>query len=515
MPGFLGRTKRCTGIFWAALLVAMAGCRLEPYDLFPDAGGGLDGGTPSDGGWDAGDGGGFHDAMQCIPPGQPEICNGLDDDCDGLVDEDFDLQYDPLNCGSCNNICNEPNADVVCNGGECVRTECWVGYKDLDPDEPGCEYRCPVFPEHPEECNGIDDDCDGLTDEPDSLVAPPTDLCRTTPGTPCEGVVPVCETRGNPPVTTWYCNYPATVEHNPDVPNGIVMDETLCDGQDGDCDGVADESFVELGRACDNGQVGACRDVGIVSCDPNDPTTTYCDLSVAPDPDPNAPRREECNGVDDDCDGVIDNPDPDDPARVVDDMVEIDRNGLHFWIYRYEASRPDATSSDSGAMTFRPCSNPDVLPWSAVTYDQAQAACQAVGKRLCTAAEWLAACQGPSESTYPYGNDYEPTACNGEDLDGISGGGDDDVLLPTGDPGMLSACVSEEGIYDLSGNLREWTDDQRGDTGDPDHVPIYVIRGGGYTTASPGMSCAFDLSHAVSTVVLPTVGFRCCSDQAP
>ncbi len=389
----------------------------------------------------------------------------------------------------------------------------WDGRADgagTDDAVPSC-----VPPGSPEVCNGLDDDCDGLTDEPDSLVAPPAGLCRTTLGTPCENVRPVCDTRGTPPVTTWYCDYPHEVEHDPNVPNGIVLDETLCDGQDGDCDGVADEPFPELGRTCDNGELGACRDEGVIVCDPNDPTTVTCDLSVPPDPDPLAPRQEECNGVDDDCDGIVDNSDPTDPARVRDDMVHIQRDGLDFWIYRYEASRPDATAADPGSMNFRSCSKPNVLPWAGVTFEEAEAACRAVGKRLCTAQEWMAACAGPSGNAYPYGNDYDPDACNGEDLDGVPGGQDDDVLLPTGDPGLLGSCVSEEGIHDLSGNLREWTDDQRGDTGEPDHEPIYVVRGGGYTTVGPALQCSFDLSLEVGGVVLPTVGFRCCSDAPP
>ena len=61
----------------------------------------------------------------CIP-GQPsaETCNGLDDDCDGLVDEDFDVDTDPDHCGACNHACRtDPPASCrengVCAGGVC------------------------------------------------------------------------------------------------------------------------------------------------------------------------------------------------------------------------------------------------------------------------------------------------------------------------------------------------------------------------------------------------------------
>ncbi|RMH42932.1 MAG: hypothetical protein D6689_06720, partial [Deltaproteobacteria bacterium] len=355
-----------------------------------------------------------------------------------------------------------------------------------------------------------DDDCDGEVDEADELPPPPAGRCRTTPGTPCEGTTMVCATRGNPPVTTWYCDYSAAVEFDPSVPNGIALDEALCDGEDGDCDGVADDPFADLGQECDNGALGVCRDVGVRVCDPADPSRTVCDLSALPDP--SSPGPETCNGLDDDCDGVVDNASG--PGRVVDDMVHIASGGLDFYIYRYEASRPDASASGEGTASARACSRAGVRPWSSVTWAAAQAACAAAGKRLCTAAEWQAACAGAAGSRYPYGDTFDAAACNAEPFDGIPGGADDDVALPTGDP-ALAACVSADGVYDLSGNLKEWTDDIRGTTGPPDDTDIAVLRGGAYDTPAAGATCAFDLSRLPVDAVLETVGFRCCSDAPP
>jgi hypothetical protein len=489
------------------LLAALAACEPRPIYLYPD-GGTPDSDTP-DG--DAADIDADADAdPPCIPPGVPEVCNGLDDDCDGARDNGFNLQEDPSNCGTCGRICALPNALTDCFEGDCRFLDCLPGFADLDPDLPGCEYTCPVYPAVAEDCNGLDDDCDGTTDEPDELPAPPTGVCRTTAGTPCAGTTMICATRGTPSVTTWYCDYAPEVEFDLRVPNGIALDETLCDGHDGDCDGVADEPYIDLGQACDNGLIGGCRDVGVRVCNPLTRLDTVCDLSVLPDPDPLAPREELCNGADDNCDGIVDNFDPADPARVIDDMVHITHSGLDFYIYRYEASRPDATPSSAGASGARPCSRPMVLPWASVTYDDALAACARVGKRLCTATEWQAACAGVEDRVYPYGDTYSPDTCNGVDADGIPGGGDDDVLMATG--GMMQ-CVSSDGLFDLSGNLREWTDDLRGTTAMGDNV--YVIRGGEFQTPWPGLSCAFDLSQAAGSVPLPTVGFRCCSDTAP
>ncbi len=57
-----------------------------------------------------------------IYPGAPELCNTIDDDCDGKIDEGFDLATDPFNCGSCGNVCND-GLDCtidVCAAGSCT-----------------------------------------------------------------------------------------------------------------------------------------------------------------------------------------------------------------------------------------------------------------------------------------------------------------------------------------------------------------------------------------------------------
>lgn len=431
---------------------------------------------------------------------EEEICNEIDDDCDGDVDEDTDFFSDPDNCGSCGNRCVLPNVDTTCEEGACVDNGCLEGFADLDDGEPGCEYRCPIFPAQAEGCNGLDDDCDGVVDED---LTTPTNFCRDTPGTPCAGAGPVCETRGG--VTTWYCSYDADVEFDPDVPNGIVLEEMLCDGLDGDCDGVADDGFETLGNVCDNGMLGACRDAGQVACDPADPTTTTCDFSLGVDPVPGAPSAELCNRIDDNCDGVIDNADPSDPDRVLDEMVHITDGGLDFWIYTYEASRPGATDANAGTDSSRACSQSTVLPWTTVGFAAAEAACTAAGHRLCTAAEWQAACEGASATAYPYGAAYEALTCNGADQGPAASRG----AMPGG---ALAMCLSASGVADLSGNVKEWTDDPRDVIGGSQ---IYVIRGGSYDSPRLGLTCQTDLSRATEETALPTLGFRCCSDTGP
>ena len=104
-----------------------------------------------------------NDADAAIYWGAMERCNNVDDDCDFAVDEDFDLQSDVENCGSCGHRCDFKNGSGKCQYGQCVLTGCIGGYFDANriPDD-GCECSPTVPPD--EVCDGLDNDCDGTVD---------------------------------------------------------------------------------------------------------------------------------------------------------------------------------------------------------------------------------------------------------------------------------------------------------------------------------------------------------------
>src|SRR6185312_4981610 len=80
---------------------------------------------------------------------------------------------------------------------------------------------------------------------------------------------------------------------------GVGPTNELCNRIDDDCDGTVDEDFPQLGAACDNGMQGTCKLTGVYVCAANGQGV----VCTAP---PGSPGVEVCNGIDDDCDGQVD-----------------------------------------------------------------------------------------------------------------------------------------------------------------------------------------------------------------
>jgi formylglycine-generating enzyme required for sulfatase activity len=133
------------------------------------------------------------------------------------------------------------------------------------------------------------------------------------------------------------------------------------------------------------------------------------------------------------------------------------------------------------------------LPVTNVTYDDAQALCESVGKRLCTADEWVRACRGPQGLRFPYGPTYDGTKCNSESK----------VDRPQKIGDTPKSCVSGYGVYDLNGNVWEWVGK------DSTREADVSIRGGAWSSESCA-ECALLLWINRPMMESDRVGLRCC-----
>jgi len=196
-----------------------------------------------------------------------------------------------------------------------------------------------------------------------------------------------------------------------------------------------------------------------------------------------------------------------------------------FCIDRYEASlvrvsdgAPWPPFVNPGAAVVRAVSVRGAVPQGYINMVQAAGACEQSGKRLCTDAEWLRACRGLDNWTYPYGPTVQPGVCNDyravhpaveyfgttdpwiwDELDHPCLNQLPDSLDRTGRNG---GCVTPEGVYDMVGNLHEWTAD-----------PAGTFRGGYYVdTVINGAGCLYRTTAHAGTHWDFSTGFRCCAD---
>jgi hypothetical protein len=340
-------------------------------------------------------------APQCIGAVNPtfEVCDGIDNDCNGTIDDGYNKTSDPNNCGATCTKCTAPaNANPVCTGGVCGWT-CKPGYKDLNGvASDGCEFG-PCFATGSEVCDGLDNDCDGSIDEGVTIA----NFCATKGE--CAGTTPSCTGAGG-----WVCNYPSTVEQSGGV---IVGEETRCDNLDNDCDGNIDEGTPNLGQNCNDGGVGVCEKFGTFICDTTNVSgPAVCNYTSGG----GTPSAEACNNLDDDCDGNVDE-DMSSGTVVGIDWVAL---GGGKQMAKYEMSKPDASSTDSGSVTAHACSKAGVEPWTNVTYPQAVAACTSIGARLCTEEEWQRACSALTAPTFPLSMPAAGASFEAEDFSGSS-----------------------------------------------------------------------------------------------
>jgi len=245
----------------------------------------------------AGQAGDCNDNDKDINPDAPEVCNGKDDDCDGVTDPE-----DGLGCGI---LFLDGDGDTygltgdtrcVCAGtGQYTATE----GSDCDDGDPL------VFPGATESCNGSDDDCDAEVDEEDSLGCTLFHFDNDGDDWGTSSVQSRCLCAADPPFDATQlgdCN-----DSNGDVnPDGVEA----CNWIDDDCDGATDE---ENGTGCTTYHLDGDGDgyglEGQTKC-LCAPTGDYDALGAGDcndlEADIHPNTAEVCNNLDDDCDNLTD-----------------------------------------------------------------------------------------------------------------------------------------------------------------------------------------------------------------
>ena len=134
---------------------------------------------------------------------------------------------------------------------------------------------------------------------------------------------------------------------------------------------------------------------------------------------------------------------------------------------------------------------PDATPKDMVSQEEAARLCANEGKHLCTIDEWQAACRGKDGFKYSYGNSYKQSKCNTN-------------TKAAKRSGRKTQCRSWWGMYDMNGNLWEWTS-----TTSKQHPDKFLVAGGAWNTNNESR-CSESKFSFYPQNQYPSVGFRCC-----
>ncbi len=323
------------------------------------------------------DGDGYASTEDCddndgtVNPGATEVCDGIDNDCDGSIDEDVTTTY-------YRDADGDGFGDAATSEEACEKPTGYVPNAN-DCDDTNIES----YPGNNETCDGIDNDCDGEIDEdvtttyyadtdldgygdPDNSVescSQPTGYvtdntdCDDTTAQSFPGNLEVCDELDNDcdgdvdegVTTTYYADVdgdgygdPSSTEDACALPTGYAevagdCDDTepttnpgateYCDEVDNDCDGTTDED--DAADATDwyaDRDADGYGDASISRHQCYQPTgfvadDTDCDDTTAT----TYPGADEyCNGADDDCDGTVDE---DDAVDASDWYADVDGDG--------------------------------------------------------------------------------------------------------------------------------------------------------------------------------------------
>ena len=232
------------------------------------------------------------DGDPAVHPETQEVCNEIDDDCDGEIDEagaldsSWYLDVDGDGYGNDEEVieqCEQPSGYVL-EGGDC---------HDGEPT---------IFPGADELCNGEDDDCDGEVDE-DGAIDAPTWYADT------DG-----DGYGGTDSTTSACEQPSGfLAAGDDCDDGDTAvfpgADELCNGEDDDCDGTIDEDdATDAATWYEDADGDGFGDPDSTTAACSQPTGYTTDATDCNDTsDVSWPGADElCDGLDNDCDGTVD-----------------------------------------------------------------------------------------------------------------------------------------------------------------------------------------------------------------
>ena len=284
------------------------------------------------------------DSDAAVNPAATELCDGVDNDCDGSVDEadaadaatwyadaDGDGYGDPT---SSSVVCTQPTATVSDNS-------------DCDDGDAA------INPAATELCDGVDNDCDGTSDEADA-----SDASTWYADTDSDGF-------GDAASSTASCYAPAGFVSNDDDCDdsdaGVSPAASeLCDSVDNDCDGTVDEaSAVDAATWYADADSDGYGDEASTTAACDQPSGFVADDSDCDDSDTavNPAASELCDGVDNDCDGTVDEASATDATTW---YIDVDGDSYGSSSYSQDAcAQPtgyvaDATDCDDGDSAANP-----------------------------------------------------------------------------------------------------------------------------------------------------------------
>jgi hypothetical protein len=265
------------------------------------------------------DGDGTLDIYDCddtnpdVSPHATEVCDFIDNDCDGIVDDGFSsLWY------------VDADGDGFGDKGDVAPTRvCPPGPPGTVDNNLDCDDTDPAIrPDAAEVCDGIDNQCNGIIDDPTLLVFTEYHPDFDGDGFGASGAV---VTDCKPPTKDYVLDASDCDDEDSTVNPGAPE---VCDDVDNDCDGTIDYQpvYAPTWSFDADGDGHGFPDAAIVACDAPgpDPFTglAYVELPaddcLDTDPLVHPGADELCNGVDEDCDGIVDNDAADAPPWYID-----------------------------------------------------------------------------------------------------------------------------------------------------------------------------------------------------